>query len=250
MDKNFYEEYYFLERNHWWFKVRGQIISDLLVKNLYNKKDLKILNVGIATGKTTELLNQFGLVSSVEYDKDCCEFVQAKLGIDVINGSILDLPFKDKEFDLVCAFDVIEHVEDDHKAVQELYRVCKDNSIVFITVPAFMSLWSHHDEVNHHYRRYIMPQILNLFKNFSGQSLSKSYFNSLLFLPVLGFRLISKVLPQRLIREGSGSDFTVLKADSIVNKLLYFIFNLERQTIKYIKYPIGVSIFYMFKKSS
>jgi len=59
---------------------------------------------------------------------------------------------KQKHFDLVFALDVIEHVDDDKTSVNEMYRVCKSNGNVFITVPAFMSLWSEHDEVNQHKR--------------------------------------------------------------------------------------------------
>jgi len=214
------------------------------------KEKLNILNVGIATGLTTEILSSYGNVTSIEYDKDCCDFVREKLNIDVINSSVTEIPFQDKEFDLVCAFDVIEHVEDDKKAVNELYRVCKSDGIVFITVPAFMSLWSEHDEVNHHYRRYIMRQIKNLFSDTQGNIIYNSYFNSILFLPILLFRLISRILPKKSIRKGSGSDFTVINNENIINKLLYIIFNFEVSIIQYIKYPFGVSILFMFKKSN
>ena len=96
MDKLYYQEYYFLERNHWWFKVREEILKDHLYLNIPEKKNtLKILNIGAATGKTTEMLSNFGEVTSIEYDQDCCEFVNNKTGIKVINASILELPFPD-----------------------------------------------------------------------------------------------------------------------------------------------------------
>ncbi|MFN8578542.1 MAG: methyltransferase domain-containing protein [Candidatus Sericytochromatia bacterium] len=248
MDKKFYEEYYFLERNHWWFQIRAKMISNFVKDYFNNKTDLKILNVGIATGLTTEILSSYGNVTSIEYDKDCCEFVREKLNIEVINGSVTEIPFEPKEFDLVCAFDVIEHVKEDDKAVNELYRVCKDNGLIFITVPAFMSLWSEHDDINHHFKRYVMKEIIELFKNLKGQVIYNSYFNFLLFIPILAFRLISKVLPKKAIRKGSGSDFNVIDNKSFINKILYNIFNLEIKLIKSFKYPFGVSIMYMFKK--
>ena len=61
------------------------------------------------------MLEQFGNVTSLEYEKDCIEFIKDKVPIEVIHGSILALPYQNNEFDLVCAFDVIEHVEDHHR---------------------------------------------------------------------------------------------------------------------------------------
>ncbi|HKR04883.1 MAG TPA: class I SAM-dependent methyltransferase, partial [Bacteroidia bacterium] len=196
MNEPYYREYYQLERNNWWFKVRAQIIMQHLKKVLKHENDLKILNIGAATGRTSELLNQFGNVTSLEYDKDCCEFVRQKLKMEIINGSILELPFADKTFDLVCAFDVIEHVENDFAGVEEMKRVCKSGGIICVTVPAFMQLWSHHDVVNQHYRRYLMPGLLKLFNDQEGQIIYKTYFNSILFIPIYFFRLLSKIVPE------------------------------------------------------
>ncbi len=245
MDKQFYTEYYDLERNHWWFKVRSGIIEDS-VKTI-NKSPLNILNIGVATGKTSEILSQFGNVTSVEFDTECCRFTSEKLGIDIINASILNLPFSDNKFDLVCAFDVLEHVENDQKAVSEMKRVCVNNGHICITVPAFMHLWSHHDDVNMHLRRYTMKGVLALFKG-SGKIIAKTYFNSFLYFPIMTFRILSRLIPPSMIRKGAGSDFTLINNESPVNKLLYKIFNFERKLLKKIEFPVGVSILCIWKK--
>ena len=162
MNINYYKEYAQLEREHWWFKVRGKIIIKLITSCIESSenKQLNILNIGAATGKTSEMLSTFGKVTSLEYDQDCCDYAKKQFNMTIINGSILDLPFKDDEFDLVCAFDVIEHVEDDLLGIQEMKRVCNSGGLIVLTVPAYMFLWSQHDEVNHHYRRY--TQILKI----------------------------------------------------------------------------------------
>jgi SAM-dependent methyltransferase len=262
MDKLYYQEYYFLERNHWWFKVREGILKDCLAGNIPKNaspnmvpdsgsgiNQLKILNIGAATGKTSEMLKSFGEVISIEYDKDCCEFINQKSGLNLINASILEIPFSDASFDIVCAFDVIEHVKDDVKAVMEMKRVCKKNGLIFITVPAFMKLWSHHDVVNRHYRRYIMKQIIALFGENDGLIQDKTYFNSLLFLPILFFRIISPLIPKKIIRKGSGSDFSINKINSFSNKIFYYLFNFERKLLKKIRFSLGVSILFLWKKT-
>ncbi len=252
MDKNYYKEYYILEREHWWFKARAKIITSLIINSLKNnKKDhLNILNIGAATGKTSELLYAFGNVISLEYDKDCCEFANNNLNLNIINGSILELPFSSEEFDLVCAFDVIEHVQDDLLGASEMKRVCKKGGTIVVSVPAFMLLWSHHDEVNHHYRRYTMSSLKKLFSKTNLTPIRATYFNTILFIPILIFRLISKLLPSKLIRIGAGSDATLNSNNSIASKILYRIFEFELILLKYFNLPYGVSIFLSLSKKT
>jgi len=249
MDSAYYREYYDLERQHWWFRVRAKIIAERLEAQLGERRGLKILNIGAATGRSTELLSAYGKVTSIEYDADCCAYTNERLGLGILNASILDLPFEAEQFDLVCAFDVIEHVEEDGQAVVEMKRVCKTDGILYITVPAFMSLWSHHDVVNQHFRRYTMPQIVQLFDPAKEKVLCKTYFNFFLYFPILAFRLLSRLIPERWIRKEAGSDFTVVDQDSWVNRIFYFIFDLERKLLRIIKFPIGVSILFMMKKN-
>lgn len=251
MDHLYYKEYYNLERKHWWFVARENIILSQ-VKNLLkdnNKENIKILNIGCSTGRSSEYLSQFGNVSSIEYDKFCCEFATEKTGLEIIHGSITELPFEDNIFDLVCAFDVIEHVENDILAVSEMKRVARKNGLLFVTVPAFMSLWSHHDVINHHYRRYKSKEIKSLFsKNNDGKELFSSYFNFFLFPPIYFVRTISNFLKLGEKRSGSGSDFETFNP-GILNKTLYLIMNFENKFIKNsIKLPFGVSYLYTWKK--
>lgn len=250
MDKNYYKEYYVLEREHWWFKARAKIITSLILKSLKNKKkdQLNILNIGAATGKTSELLSAFGNVTSLEYDKDCCEFTNQVLNLNIIHGSILELPFGAEEFDLVCAFDVIEHVEDDLLSALEMKRVCKTGGTIVVSVPAFMLLWSHHDEVNHHYRRYTLSGLKKVFTKINLTPIQSTYFNTLLFIPILIFRLISKLIPSKFIRIGAGSDATLNNSNSISSKILYRIFESELILLSYFNLPFGVSIFLSLSK--
>jgi SAM-dependent methyltransferase len=153
---------------------------------------------------------------------------------------------------LVCAFDVIEHVEDHKKGVEEMKRVCKTNGVNLITVPAFMSHWGEHDEVNHHFRRYRLFEIKNLYKDAvgNGSELFSTYFNFYLFLPILFFRKISNLLKGILKRKGSGSDFGAFNP-GLANTLLFNLMYSENLFLKNkIKLPFGVSILYSWKKNA
>ena len=208
---------------------------------------LKILNIGSATGRTSQALEPFGEVLSVEYDEACYLFCKEELKLSAIMASITNLPLETASFDLVCAFDVVEHVEDDKKAVAEMVRVCKPGGVVFVSVPAFPSLWSNHDVINHHYRRYLKGRLLDLFNGEKGKGIRVSYFNTILFFPVLVFRKLQKLRYSNLKAESLKSDFEIVQVP-ILNSIFKFIFSSERWLLKYVNFPIGVSLLYLWKK--
>lgn len=248
MDKIYYEEYFLLERNHWWFKARREILESLIRKFNIAGNNSSILNIGAATGRTTEMLELFGTVTSVEYDAHCCTFVKEKTGREFTQASITELPYGDNSFDRVCAFDVIEHVDEHKKAMQEMWRVCKPNGVIAITVPAFMFLWSRHDEVNHHERRYTRSDLERLAAEVKSEILFSSYFNFFLFPLIAITRLLTRIFPFVVKRSGSGSDFSY-SGGSISNAVFYFIMRFEKLFLKSgISFPFGVSIILFMRK--
>lgn len=251
MNKEYYKEYYSLERKHWWFRARSKIIAAQVEKAIKGIKSPKILNIGVATGATSEMLADFGEVTSLEYDSGCCQFLKEQLNFEVVQGSITALPFDDSSFDLVCAFDVIEHVEDDVLGLQEMVRVCKPGGQILVTVPAFMSLWSEHDEINHHFRRYTASSLQTLFsKAEEGAVHYITYFNSLLFLPIFLARKVANLIGRKNKTESRlKSDFSRFKT-GLLNDLLYRVFLSENFFLKKsYTFPAGVSILLSWVKN-
>ncbi len=244
MDPKFYKEYYDLERNHWWFTARLSILESLLHRLVLKNQNapLKILNAGVATGATSEMLNKYGEVTSLEYDKECCEFLEEKTGIKPVHGSLTALPFQDQEFDLVCAFDVIEHIEDDVLACQEIARVLKSDGQYYITVPAYTFLWSNHDVINHHFRRYTRKTLLESLNNGNLTNTHSTYFNFLLFLPIALMRLSQMLIPKSKERQSSGSDNEMFQSSNFISKTLRSIFLSEKAILdRRMKLPFGIS---------
>jgi len=242
MDHKFYQEYYNLEREGWWFKARLSILESYC-KKIINHPEMRILNVGAATGATSEMLSKFGEVTSLEYDEFCCKFLKEKTGIEAINASLTNLPFEDDSYDIICAFDVIEHIEDDIKAIEEIHRVLKPNGKYLLTVPAFQSLWSNHDVINHHYRRYRKNQFNKLIVNNKLKINYSTYFNFWLFIPISIVRFILNNIPRKKNSDSTGSDNEIMQSSKIVNGILYRIFYSEKFLLKLnIKFPFGVSI--------
>lgn len=251
MERSYFKEYYHLERKNWWFIVRRKILRERISALLGNAGNLDILNAGAATGSTSEMLTDFGHVISLEYDEECCRFTKEMLATPLIQGSILELPFPDQHFDLVCAFDVIEHVEDDARAVSEMYRVCRPGGYLAITVPAYMFLWGRHDVINQHYRRYTLRQLKALTEAHKGKIIYATYFNSGLFIPIAGFRLLMRMVEKAGAKrkKEASSDHEVFGTDGFFNTLLSGIFSIDRYLLKWgIRFPVGVSIMLFFKK--
>lgn len=144
-----------LEDTHWWYAERRQVL-DRLVKPL---RPAHALDVGAAAGGNTRVLRARGWESvALEYSSDGAALAKAR-GIDTVRGDAVHLPVGSSTFDLVVAFDVIEHIEDDVGAVAEFRRVLRPGGKVLIAVPAGMDLWSAHDVAVGHVRRYDIEQL-------------------------------------------------------------------------------------------
>lgn len=244
MDRQYYQQYYNLERTNWWFVVRSSLIKQCLQINIKPKDNRHILNIGVATGATSIMLEHFGKVVSSEYDSETCLFLKEELGMDVIEASATDLPFANGTFDWVCAFDVIEHIEDDARAVEEMIRVCKPGGFVAITVPADMALWSAHDVINHHFRRYNKKEIKNLFQGKHIVDIYSGYFNTVLYPLIWMARKFNNIFVKNKIPT---SDFDK-NIPGWMNKVFYFLFSLEKLWFGRLRIPFGVSIMFLGKK--
>ncbi len=245
MDKNYIQEYATLETTHWWFVVRQKIILQTLQRSIPLTGKLKILNIGVAAGASSDWLAQFGEITSVENEQLFLDYLSAKK-FSVIAASIEALPFENQTFDLVCAFDVIEHVEDHQLALAEMFRVCKNAGNVCITVPAFKSLWGTHDVVNGHKRRYLMKPLSEMMLRNQGTVSYASYFNSLLFLPIFLMRKLA-TLDHRKEKKLT-SDFTFFSGNKSFKNLLKFIFGVEPFLLKWLRFPLGVSLIIVARK--
>ena len=247
MDKMYVEQYGRLENSHWWFVVRQKIILQALRKFIPSDKTgrLKILNVGAAAGGSSKWLSALGDVVSLDNDPLFLSYL-ASQHLTVINASVTDIPLDDNSFDLVCAFDVIEHVKNDQRAVEELVRVCKPGGNICITVPAFQSLWANHDEVNRHQRRYITRQLQNLFSSQPVAVQYSSYFNSILFVPVFLFRKMHLLFKNN--KQPNNSDFIYLRKNIFLNNILKNLFMAELFLLKWVKFPFGVSLIMVMRK--
>lgn len=243
------QQYGQLENHHWWFTVRQKIILQSLKKFIpaHQLSQLKILNVGAAAGGSSKWLSILGETVSLENDPLFVNYLTDQ-HIAVINASVTDIPLDDGSFNLVCAFDVVEHVEDDRKAIDELLRVCEPGGTLCITVPAFQILWGNHDVVNGHKRRYRKEQLNAMINIQESAVLYCTYFNMLLFLPILLLRKIQLLRGNKTVQ--NDSDFSYFKRNIFLNKIFKIVFGIELFLLRAIKFPFGVSLIMLIRKNT
>lgn len=122
----------------------------------------------------------------------------------VINSSLFDAGFIDGAFDTAISLDVLEHIEDDEKFLKEIFRILKPGGKLVLTVPAYQFLFSSFDEEVGHYRRYTLRGLSKKTKNQGFNIDYKTYFFSLLPIPILISRFILYKFKKKNKRKSMG----------------------------------------------
>jgi len=178
----------------------------------------------------------------MEPDEPSRKYVAEHWGVQVDPGFLPDkLPYQPGSFDAVCCFDVIEHVDQDREAVKALTGLIKPGGYLVATVPAYQWMWSHHDELHHHKRRYTLGQMKRLFADAGLKIERASYFNALLFPLAAAVRVTKNLLGVRTEDDAMPSP--------AVNRILQGLFASEAGWLRRGSLPFGLSIVIIGKKA-
>jgi SAM-dependent methyltransferase len=192
MDRDYELQTHGAEDRHWWYRGRRKVLDGILA-GLGLPANARILDAGCGSGRNMVELAHFGTVTGVELSQTSVALARARDVGEVIAGSALEMPFADDSFDLAVTLDVIEHLEDDLAALRELRRVVAPGGALLVTVPAYQWLWSGHDEINHHHRRYTRRSLQRVAQQAGWMQLRTTYFNSLLLPVAIMLRVLERV---------------------------------------------------------
>jgi SAM-dependent methyltransferase len=235
MERIVYDRMAELDSRHWWYRARREILAELIRRRIPLPDDPRILEIGCGTGHNLVMLKRFGRVDAVEIDAAARAIASARLGHAVMEAPLPALTgVEDRAYDLVAILDVLEHVEEDCEALASIARKLKPGGRILIAVPAHPWMWSAHDVVNHHKRRYTR-RTLRAAVEAAGLKLEMmSWFNSLLFPLAAAARFAGKV------RRKEDSDDKLPPRP--LNALFEAIFGLERYAVGRVPFPPGVSL--------
>ncbi|HEX2559050.1 class I SAM-dependent methyltransferase [Phenylobacterium sp.] len=241
MERAVYDRMRELEQAHWWFVGRRELLGQVIGR-LGLRQEAKILEVGCGVGGNLPLLGRFGSVEALEPDAESRSYVSAKLGVPVADGRLPDgLPYEPGAFDAVCGFDVLEHVEEDAASTRKLAELVAPGGYLVATVPAYRWMWSRHDELHHHRRRYTKDEFEALFSAAGLKIVKASYFNTLLFPLAVAARLAKRVLGLK------GEDDRM--PPGWLNRILTRVFRWEAGWVARGALPFGLSILVVARRA-
>ena len=249
MDKQYEKHYHALEEKHWWFVSRRRKILSMI--DICPQKTY--LDIGCSSGKLLESLIEKGAdpnqVLGIDISPEGIEACQAKglTNTFVMDATSVDLPAG--SFDVIIASDCLEHIQQDEAALQNWYKLLRPDGIMIVFVPAFMSLWSPHDEVNHHFRRYTHRELTGKINKASFSVLRHGYWNTTLFIPIMLYRFLRNTLENKgLKKEKPSADLGAVPA--LANALLRGLLCIENSIMEIIRFPFGVSTFCVARKQA
>lgn len=233
MEKVLYDEMRESETEHWWFQARRDIL--LQVVKAFVPKGAAVLDVGCGTGFILEKLQDDYDVYGLDHAEIAVNYCHERGLTSVKQGLLGEETFNGKKFQLVSFLDVIEHIEDDLAVVSIAKSYLSDTGYLMITVPAFQFLWSAHDEIHHHKRRYTKDSLTNLLERAGYTVRYMTYFNTLLFPMIALIRAVGNLTGRH-----NASD--AKPANKFLNDMLYQVFKSERALLPKVNLPFGVSL--------
>jgi SAM-dependent methyltransferase len=242
MDRDFELQTHRAEDRHWWYRGRRRVL-ERVIADLRLPARARILDAGCGSGRNMVELARHGTVTGVELSNTSVALARERAAGEVIEGSVLEMDFAPDSFDLAVSLDVIEHLEDDLAAMRELRRVVAPGGSLLVTVPAYQWLWSGHDEINQHHRRYTRRTLQRVAEEAGWKQARTTYFNSLLLPAAILLRVL-----ERLNTKTTESSLDLWVPPAPMNWLLERPLALEAALIgRRGRIPAGLSLLAVFR---
>ena len=220
--------------DYWWYRARSSLLEAALGRYLGTPR--RMLDVGSADGPSVAWMR--GGHQRVAIDVDPRGLVPGD-----VCASALALPFRDGAFDLVGAFDVVEHCEPEEQALGELARVLEPGGRLLLSVPAYQWAWSDHDVRAGHYRRYTRPRLLAAVQA-AGFEVDRCTYG---FAGV--FPMFAAERGARRLRRTSPSSDSLPQVSPLQDRVLMGLSRAEARLLPRRDLPFGSSVFLAARKT-
>ncbi len=246
MDEVYERRTHEVEDDHWWYRGRRRVIDEEL-RSLGLPSPLEILDAGCGSGRNMVDLVRFGTVTGLELADASVAKARSRGVGEVVQATLESMPFDADRFDLAVSFDVIEHLDDDRLALRELRRVVRPGGFLVVTVPAYQWLWSEHDVVNHHRRRYTRRTLEAAAGDAGWTTVSTTHFNGLLLPAAVAHRGLLRLRSRGSAADPAAAVSDLERTSPRLNRLLERPLHLEARLIgSGRRIPCGLSLMAVF----
>ena len=239
MDPEYGRRYRELYEKHWWWRARENALVEELRRRLPKSGDLSILDIGCGDALFFDRLHQFGEVEGIESTPELVD----------PNGpnraSITVAPFDasfqpGKNYDLILMLDVLEHLDTPEHTLRQALSLLKPDGLIVVTVPAFRTLWTQHDQLNQHRTRFTKRSFDRVARASGMEIMSSRYFFIWLFAAKLALRVAEAIFP---------ANPRIPKIPSpALNVVLYRLSCIEEKITRLLPVPIGSSLLVVGKR--
>jgi SAM-dependent methyltransferase len=225
-----------LKPEYWWYRARSDLLRQVF--DPYVGTPQRLLDVGSADGPSVGWLSA---EQKVSLDLDS-RGLEPPAGVC---GSVLALPFADASFDVVSAFDVIEHCEPEDEALRELYRVLAPGGRLLASVPAYQWAWTDHDVANGHHRRYTRRRAVTALES-AGWEVRRATYGFAAVFPLFAAERVVRASRHRLSRghaAGPADVVGVPEVGPLVERILLALCRWDARMLAHRDLPFGSSVF-------
>jgi SAM-dependent methyltransferase len=231
MDSQEFKRTFHIENNYWWNLGRFRIIESFIQRYIRPNPLAPMVDLGCGTGATTRWLQKFGNVRGVDASSLA------------LNSHLEKLRIPSNSQEVVFALDILEHIDDDRAAIQEMYRILKPGHHCLVTSPAYQWLWSEHDRVCQHKRRYTLTEMTSKLETAGFKIIRSSYCISFPLIPLL-FLLKFR----SWFKRDRNIMMSIVPLPSFLNQCLVWLLSIENFILYFADLPFGVSVISLAEK--
>lgn len=244
MQAYYARSYRALWEGHWWWRSREAFLLGWLDR-LHKESGgspWRSLDVGCGDGLFFEGLSRYGDVEGLEADPTLVRDPRWRDRITV--GTLGPGYDPGPVFDVATMLDVLEHIPDDLAALRSVRAALRPGGRLLLTVPALGWLWSRHDEVNEHQRRYHRPGLAGALRASGFEVQAVRYFFAWTVGPLLLRRWLSPAGGRK-----TGVDYAVEVPPAPLNRALMLVSRAEHAAGRLVRWPLGSSLLAVARKA-
>lgn len=236
------------EKRHFWFQGRNMVIRSIIKSSFPGHKGKRFLEVGCGTGYVLAALARMGfVVTGLDMHPEGLAYARRRVPKAALMTKSL-ANFRPKTlFDAVGAFDVIEHIAEDSKALSQCAKLLRKGGMLYLTVPARPELWSVYDDISGHKRRYTISALASLVRQSGYDIVYIGYFGFFQYLPHL-------LMKRFMLKRDNHDVMSVLRKvvwqpPGMLNWLLEKSFALDMYISRFVPLPWGTSLIVAAQKA-